>query len=99
MAYQVEIAPQAIADIDLIVATIRQKAPKAAREWFDGLEAAIATLADMPARCPLAPENSYFRVEIRQLLYGRYRILFTIASPDEVWIVHVRHAARQVLNP
>lgn len=98
MDFRVEIAPQAVADIDSIVATLRRAAPKAAREWLDGVEAAIATLTDMPARCPLAPENDYFRVEIRQLLYGRYRILFTIAAPDEVWIVHVRHAARQVLK-
>jgi plasmid stabilization system protein ParE len=99
MAYRVEIAPQAIADIDLIVGTIRQTSPKAARDWLDGLEDVVATLANMPARCPLAPEKDYFRVEIRQLLYGRYRILVTIAAPDEVWVVHVRHAARQVLKP
>lgn len=99
MGFRVEIAPQAVFDIDSIFETLRRSAPKAARDWLDGLEDAIATLTDMPARCPLAPENDYFHVEIRQLLYGRYRILFTIAAPDEVWIVHVRHAARQVLKP
>jgi plasmid stabilization system protein ParE len=70
MAFRVEIAPQAIADIDSIVATLRRAAPKAAREWLNGIEAAIATLTDMPARCPLAPENDYFRVEIRQFCTG-----------------------------
>jgi plasmid stabilization system protein ParE len=99
MVFRVELAPQAVADIDSIAGRLRESAPKAARDWIDGIEAAIATLAQMPARCPLAPEDSYFRVEIRQLLFGRYRILFTIAAPDEVWVVHVRHAARQVLKP
>ena len=99
MVFRVEIAPQAVADVDSVVASLRQVAPKAAKDWLDGLEAAIATLTEMPARCPLAPENEHFRVEIRQLLYGRYRILFTIAAPDEVWVVHIRHAARQVLKP
>ncbi len=99
MVFRVEIAPQAIGNIDLIVASLQRAAPRAAKEWLDGLEAAIATLTEMPARCPLAPENEHFRVEIRQLLYGRYRILFTIAAPGEVWVVHIRHTARQVLKP
>jgi plasmid stabilization system protein ParE len=47
----------------------------------------------MPARCPLAPENEDHPKEIRQLVHGRYRILFTI-EPGRVVILHVRHGAR-----
>ena len=28
--------------------------------WFEGLEKAIATLAEMPERCSIAPENEEF---------------------------------------
>jgi plasmid stabilization system protein ParE len=51
----------------------------------------------MPARYPLAPENEEHANEIRQLVYGRYRILFTI-QPGRVVILHVRHGARLPLR-
>ena len=50
--------------------------------WFLKLEEEIASLSEMPHRCPLAPENKEFPFEVRQMLYGRkphrYRVLFTI---------------------
>jgi hypothetical protein len=35
-----------------------------------GVEA-IASLSQMPKRCPLARENEHFSQELHQLLYGR----------------------------
>jgi plasmid stabilization system protein ParE len=52
----------------------------------------------MPARCPFAPENEDHTQEIRQLIFGRYRVLFTI-QPGRVVILHVRHCARLPLRP
>ena len=55
----------------------------------------------MPRRCGLARENSSFKEETRQLLYGKrhhkYRTLFTIRG-DEVHVLHVRHGARQAVR-
>jgi plasmid stabilization system protein ParE len=66
--------------------------------WFLALEEAIASLANFPQRCPLAPENAEFPFEVRQLLYGRkphvYRILFTLVESDTVYILHIRHGRR-----
>jgi hypothetical protein len=39
--------------------------------WFAALQDAIASLAELPARRPLAPENAVFPFEVRHLLYGR----------------------------
>jgi len=50
------------------------------------MKEAVASLAELPHRCPLAPENKEFPFEVRQLLYGRkphqYRVLFTIHEDD-----------------
>jgi hypothetical protein len=74
--------------------------------WFIAMEEAIASLANFPERCPLAPETERSPLapeterspfEVRQLLYGRrphaYRILFTIRG-DVVHVLHIRHGRR-----
>jgi plasmid stabilization system protein ParE len=61
----------------------------------------IATLANFPERCGLAPESEHFDEEIRQLPYGKrpnvYRILFVIRG-DTVHVLHVRHGSRRFLH-
>ena len=70
----------------------RQEKPGS--RWFHGLRQALATLADFPRRCALAPETAVFSFEVRQLLYGRkphvYRTLFAIEG-ETVHIFHIRH--------
>ena len=76
--------------------------------WRDGLGEAIATLATWPRRCPIVPESSRFRNEVRQLLYRRtassvaYRILFTVQddSPDGpvVVILALRHGSARPIT-
>ena len=72
-----------------------------ASDWFLALEDAIESLANMPLRCALAPENTEFPFEVRQLLYGRpphvYRILFTIET-STVYVLHIRHGRRRHLS-
>jgi len=69
--------------------------------WFAALQDAIASLAEFPVRCPLAPEKVAFPFEVRHLLYGRkphvYRILFTIED-QTVYVLHIRHGRRQPLK-
>jgi len=48
-------------------------------------------LAVIPQGFPLAPENEEAPVEIRQLIVGRYRVLFTIKEKN-VFVLHVRGA-------
>ncbi|HET6426275.1 MAG TPA: type II toxin-antitoxin system RelE/ParE family toxin [Planctomycetaceae bacterium] len=77
-------------------------APEPALRWLARFEAALATLAVNPQRCPHAPENDRVTYEVREFLFGRrrsaFRALFTITS-DEVRILHVRRAAMDWANP
>jgi hypothetical protein len=57
----------------------------------------IYTLENLPTRCPIAPENDAFDVEVRQLLFGKYRILFWIDGRI-VRVLHIRHGARRRLG-
>jgi plasmid stabilization system protein ParE len=101
MAYKVEVSRTADAEADQAYEWIAKSAPVAARRWYQGLLQAIRSLANNPARCPLAPEDEYFPEEIRNLLYGKrksiFRVLFTIRR-DTVYVLHVRRGAREVLR-
>ncbi|MDY6803298.1 MAG: type II toxin-antitoxin system RelE/ParE family toxin [Cyanobacteriota bacterium] len=106
MKYHIEISSVAEAEADSAFVWISQVTSQdKAKEWYEGLLKTIDSLLQMPKRCPVARENKYFSLEVRQLLYGRgrnsYRILFTIVEGREVStvrILHVRHAAQQTLG-
>ncbi len=98
MAFRVETSAEAEFDaISVLEWLIAQGAGDAGWRWFLALEDAIASLANFPGRCAVAPESSLFPFEVRQLLYGRkphvYRILFTIEN-DIVRVLHIRHGRR-----
>jgi len=80
--YRIESSPQAETDFKSAFLWIRQRAPQQAHQWAIGLNKAMMSLGQQPARCQLAPESDSFHVEIRQLFYGkrshRYRVLFTL---------------------
>ncbi len=62
------------------------------QQWVRQLRsAATQQLAVVPKAFPLAPEDDEFSEEIRQLVVGRYRILFTIKG-RKVYVLHVRGA-------
>lgn len=99
MKFKVIVEPSAAADIvgygEWITA---QGTPGNAERWVEGIELAIDSLSAMPERCSLAPESAAFDREIRQLLFKSHRILFVIGRAA-VHVLHVRHAARQSLEP
>ena len=89
----VVLTPSAEADLDAILSYIALDDPRAARRFVDALKRKLATLATLPERCAKAPEDGLDGMEIRHLLHGRYRILFTIET-DQVTILQIRHGAR-----
>jgi toxin ParE1/3/4 len=95
--FRVEIAEPAEADIEQAHDWLNAESTEAADRWIDGLLATIEKLRTMPRRCPLAPENSDHVEEIRQFLFGHYRILFTVDA-QRVIVLHVRHGARLALG-
>ncbi len=98
MKYRVEIMPPALRELDDAFGWIARHSPARAERWQARAMRAIQSLTDFPRRCPLAPENDDFGGEVRQLLYGEYRILFDIEG-DTVRILHVRHGAQRPLAP
>jgi plasmid stabilization system protein ParE len=63
-----------------------------AQVWVRQLRTAVFTrLSLMPRGFPLAPENDEFSEEIRQMIVGRYRVLFTIKK-RKVHVLHIRGA-------
>src|SRR2546423_939576 len=64
-----------------------------ARQWARQLRSSVfEQFAVVPKAFPLAPENDEFsEEEIRQMIVGRYRVLFTIKG-REVHVLHVRGA-------
>jgi plasmid stabilization system protein ParE len=102
MTFRVETTAAAEEDADAILAWLMsERAGDTGVRWFAALQDAVASLAEFPARCPLAPEDAVFPFEVRQLLYGRkphvYRILFTIKD-QTVYVLHIRHGRRQPLR-
>src|SRR5271169_4285694 len=99
MAFRVRTTAKAKRNLDEILERLlSQEAGETERRWFQGLHRAVATLADSPQRCALAPENAVFPFEVRHLLYGRkphvYRIIFTLEG-NIGSVLHVRHGRRQ----
>ena len=63
-----------------------------AQQWARQLRAAVfEQLGVMPEAFPLAPENDEFSADIRQMIVGRYRVLFTIKG-RKVHVLHIRGA-------
>jgi plasmid stabilization system protein ParE len=106
MKFRIELAATAKAAVRAQAQWLRKNlSPAAADKWLDGLYKAIDTLQIRPMRCPVAAESDKFPEEIHELLYGKrgkrrhkHRIIFTVPE-DTVYVLYVRHTARDELKP
>jgi len=70
-----------------------------AQQWAHQLRTAVfKQLAIVPKGFPLAPEDDEFSEEIRQMIVGRYRALFTIKGRN-VHVLHVGGAYVGAIEP
>lgn len=104
MAYRVEIARNAEAELEELYLWVVARAPQHGAKWFNGLERAVLSLDRYPKRCPVAPESIDPNHPVRVLSYGRkphaYRVFFTVDdSARVVRVVHVRRGARKAPVP
>lgn len=95
--YNVEITTTAEVEAEEAILWIKQFSSDAAKRFSEGLINAVKSLQNNPFRCPLAPENDVFYEEIRQLIYGKYRILITI-DDKTVYILHIRHSSQKFIK-
>ena len=104
MAYRVELAANAEAELEELYLRVAERAPSQGAAWFNGLERAILSLERLPRRCRIASENFDPEHPIRVLNYGRsphvYQIFFTIdEGAGLVKVVHVRRGTRKRVSP
>lgn len=94
MKVEVRVTESAWADVFAIVSWItKQGAPLNASRWFNGVVEVLESLGTFPERCGHAPEHEELRgAEIRQLLHGEFRILFTLRAAT-LFVIHVRRCA------
>ena len=97
MAYRVELTADAKGELDAIVAYIAADAPSRALSWLERFRELVSTLAQHPERCAVASEARLVDFPVRPLLYGNYRVLYTVTD-STVYVLHVRHAARRWLK-
>lgn len=96
-SYKIEITTTAEIEAEEAILWIKQFSTDAAKRFSEGLITAIKSLQINPLRCPFAPENEFFYEEIRQLIYGKYRILITI-DEETVYILHIRHSSQKFIK-
>src|SRR5438128_497423 len=92
MTYRVKTELPAQQEIRASLAWGREKWGVAqAQKWVQGLRKAIATLSTFPERYPIVPELEQEELghEVRQMIFQRYRTLFTIKK-NTVHVLHVR---------
>ena len=100
MAYRVEIARNAEAELEELSLWAMERAPQQGSRWFNGLERAVLALDQHPKRCPVTPESIDPDHPVRVLSHGRkphvYRVFFTVDDETNVVrVVHVRRGARR----
>jgi plasmid stabilization system protein ParE len=104
MAYRVELAKNAEAELEELYLWVVERAPSQGAAWFNGLERAILSLEQLPKRCRIAPESLDPDQPVRVFNYGRsprvYRVFFTIDEAAKVVrVAHIRRRARQKPAP
>jgi toxin ParE1/3/4 len=100
MAYRVDLTERAARDLRGIYLTINAEDAAQARVWFNGLEQAVLSLDENPARGAPTSEDA----GLRHLLYGRrrhrYRIIYAVDEASRVvTVLHIRHGARDAFMP
>jgi plasmid stabilization system protein ParE len=102
--YRVTILPRAKRQLlEQAVWWSEHRSAEQAFRWLEGIEQALASLADHPERCNVARESEAFDRVIRELHYGvrnkaTHRAVFEVCG-DEVIVHCVRHLAQRDVTP
>ncbi len=89
--YEVEFAEEA--DNELFKSYIwgnSEWGAEAANKWVRAFRTAIfKILTSFPKSQPIAPDNDEYEMQVRQMIIGRYRVLFTI-NDNIVTVLEIR---------
>ena len=90
MNYQLVVTREAQVDAVDICFWLSEASVESGLRWYAEFEAAVDSLQTFPMRCPLARDVEGERREARQLLFGKYRLLFAVEG-NVVTVMHVLH--------
>lgn len=100
MTLRVIVLPNAKANLYSYYLHAAKHAPVTAARWMERFESAIESLASLPERWPLAPEDKLLNRQ-SQMLFGKrpnvYRVFFWVIK-DRVEVLHVRRAAMDLAS-
>ena len=85
-------SPLALAQAEEAVDYIAVERPGTAAKWLHGLMDLVERLPRFPRKGRMVPEIG--RSVIREVLYGRYRIIYRL-DPKQISIITVRHQRRR----
>lgn len=91
--YRVFLSRHAQNDLEEIYTYIAADSPVNAAAFVLVLEKQILSLATMPERSPLIPENNFFGTRLRHLVHKKYRVIFRIQK-ETVFVLRVIHGAQ-----
>jgi len=78
MTFSVEIPERVELQIKEQALHSAEDKPTAALQWYQDIFYLLETLNALPNRCPLAPESDHLEFEVRHLIIGNYRVLFSV---------------------
>ena len=93
----VDFSETAEQDLRAIHEYIARDKPKAAARWVREAKRRINLLRTVPLGFEIMPEMAEFGIECRQILHGRYRIIYLVKR-GRVRIIRILDAAR-ILTP
>lgn len=91
--FKLFITQNAQEDLRHICSYIAEDSISNAKIFVSELEEKINTLATLPERASYIPENLFFGADYRQLIHGKYRIIFRI-NGENVFVLRVIHGSK-----
>lgn len=91
--YKVFLTRHAGHDLAEIYDYIANDSPENAAAFILSIEEKVISLAIMPERAPMIPENALLGTAHRHLVHGNYRIIFRIQNAS-VFVLRIIHGAR-----
>jgi plasmid stabilization system protein ParE len=90
MTYQLVLTREAQVDAIEICYWLSETSVEFVLRWYADFEDAVDSLQTFPLRCPLARDSQVERRDVRQLLFGQYRLLFAVEG-NVVTVLNVFH--------
>jgi plasmid stabilization system protein ParE len=97
MEYRIELSQRTKWDVEAAFEYIRMRAPENAVRWRRRLEGRLRAIQRSPEAFGFAPENRDAKTDVRQAIFGRYRILYTIRE-RVIFVLTIRNGTRLFLG-